>query len=487
MKSTEDFGVVASRATRPFFYRAPVPGAMQELVREYQLAGVEYHLARDNALFGDAPGLGKTCETILLSNAIRANRTLVICPASLRLKWEREIWTWSTIPEVSTYPILKSKDGVSLEADYVITSYAMLLNKGVREAILDARWDHLILDEAHAIKDPKGNKRTRVICAPDQLPSVVGRITMASGTILPNQPIECYNAIRLLCWDAIDCASLADFREFYYDLGGGMVMGPSFDVETQTWSRKLHWSAHVRNVPRNLDDLQRRLRGRVMIRRLKEQVLHELPRRQWCPFPLEPTADVRRALRHEGWAMAEKLWEMDPDSFGAGATVDGAISTARRLLGEAKAPQVADFVDELLRAGAEKVVVGAWHLSVLAKLRKRLSHWGLAYMDGSTLPVRKQLAVDLFQGDSGTRIILGQSMVLGEGWDLHAAQDVVLAEPDWVPGRNDQLLDRVHRLGQRGSHVIGHVPVVPDTLDERVLSTAIRKDKSIHLALDARA
>ena len=178
---------------------------------------------------------------------------------------------------------------------------------------------------------------------------------------------------------------------------------------------------------------------------------------------------------------------MDPDSFSAGAAVDGAISTARRLLGEAKAPQVADYARELLNAGAEKLVVGAWHLSVLAELRERLGDFGLAYMDGSTSSVRKQLAVDLFQGDPETRVILGQSMVLGEGWDLHAAQDVVLAEPDWVPGRNDQLLDRIHRLGQRGSYVIGHVPVVPDTLDERVLSTVIRKDKSIHIALDARS
>ncbi len=484
---TEDFGVVSSRATKPFFYRAPVPKEMQELVREYQLAGVEYHLARDHALFGDAPGLGKTAECILLGNAIRAERTLVICPASLRLKWEREVWMWSDIPGVSTYPILKSRDGVSLEADYVITSYAMLLNKGVREAILAARWDHLILDEAHAIKDPRGNKRTRVICAPDQLPSVVGRITMASGTILPNQPIECYNAVRLLCWDAIDRASLADFREHYYDFGGGMVMGPQFNVRTQTWSRKLHWSEHVRNVPRNLADLQHRLRKHVMVRRLKDQVLRELPRRQWQPFPLEPTADIRRALRHEGWAMAEKLYEMDPDSFGAGAVVDGAIATARRLLGEAKAAGVADYARELLRAGAEKIVVGAWHLSVLAMLRESLKDFGIAYLDGSTSATNKQLAVDMFQGDLKTRVILGQVMVMGEGWDLHAAQDVVLAEPDWVPGRLNQLLDRIHRLGQTGDHVIGHLPVVPGTLDERIIGVAIKKDQHIYAALDERS
>ena len=98
----EDFSVQRSRATEPLFYQAPVPEAMQALVRRYQLAGVEYHLGRDHALFGDAPGLGKTAECILLGNAIQAKKTLVICPASLRLKCAREIWMWSTLDGVTT-------------------------------------------------------------------------------------------------------------------------------------------------------------------------------------------------------------------------------------------------------------------------------------------------------------------------------------------------------------------------------------------------
>jgi len=75
---------------------------------------------------------------------------------------------------------------------------------------------------------------------------------------------------------------------------------------------------------------------------------------------------------------------------------------------------------------------------------------------------------------------------LGEGWTLTAAQDAVLAEFDWVPGKNDQLLDRIHRMGQKGNYLIGHIPVVPGTLDERMLSTAIDKDIHIHKALDKR-
>lgn len=477
----DDFDVLSSRAKEPLFYSPPCPPGLTPF--PFQLAGVEYHLSRDNALFGDAPGLGKTVECILLGNAIEAKHTLVICPASLRLNWESEIWRWSAIPNVTTYPIQKASDGVSNVANYVIASYDMLRNKSILAAMMAIRWDHLILDEAHALKDPKGNQRTKAICAPDMLPSACGRITMASGTILPNQPVECYNAMRLLNWDSIDRASLADFRHRYYEEGDGMVFGQVLDRDTQTWSRKMHFSSHVLNTPVNLDDLQYRLRKFVMVRRLKEDVLPQLPPKVWHPFPVSATSAIKAALKHEGWGKAERLFDMDPLAFQRGAAIDGQIVTARRLLGEAKAPAVADYIEELLNEGVDKVVVGAYFLSVLAILSERLGRFGLVYMDGKTPMKRRQESVDNFNSNPAIRVMLGQLQPLGEGWTLTAAQDVVLAEPDWVPGRNEQLIDRAHRIGQTG-HVIGHVPLVPGTLDERVLGAMIAKAQHIHAALD---
>lgn len=429
-----DFDVLASRAVEPFFYRAPYPEHETRAPKLYQHAGVEYALARDHALIGDAPGVGKSCQGVLISNAVEAKRTLVVCPASLRGNWEREIWMWSDKPNVSTYPIYKSSDGVSNAHDYVIVSYPLLANMNILNAVCDIKWDHVILDEAHAFKDPKGNTRTRAICAEDGVRSVAGRITMLTGTPSPNQPIELYNGIRLLNWDAINRASLEDFRKTYYTYGEGMVRAPHqvFDQKSGQYvmRNELHWSKKVLNKPVNLDDLQFRLRKHLMVRRLKEQVLHELPAKQWHPFPLAITAEMRRALKHPGWAAAEKLYEMDPDAFDAGIPVDGEISTARRLLGEAKAPSVADYIDDLIAEGLEKLVVSGWHTSVLAFLRDRLSRHGLVYMDGSTSARNKQAAVDQFQQDGRIKIILGQTIPLGEGWTLTQAQDVVLAEPD---------------------------------------------------------
>jgi len=481
-----DFQYRRSRAIEPLFYEAPYPPNTQPM--PFQFAGVEYALNRDHVIFGDDMGLGKSAECILLSNAIEAEYTLVVCPASLRLNWEREIWLWSTLENVTTYPVLKSKDGISIKHNYVIVSYSLLSNPSILNAIMDVHWDHLILDEAHALKDPKGNKRTQVICAPDLLPSVVGRISMASGTILPNQPIECYNACRLLAWKAIDCMSLEDFREYYYATGPGMVRGVH-KVKLKNGSiverNEMHWSKSVRNKPRNLRELQYRLRSHLMIRRLKKTVLPQLPPKQWHMFPLITTTAIKKALKHPGWKKAEKLYELDDRVFDSSIPIDGAMSTARRLLGEAKAPAVIEYIEQLLEEGYQKLVVGAWHRSVLEILREKLSKYGLVYMDGSTSSNKKQIAVDRFGDEEEIRIILGQSICLGEGWTLVAAQDVVFAEFDWVPGKNDQLLDRVNRIGQTGQHTIGHVPVVPDTLDEKILSKVIKKAQHIHEALDA--
>lgn len=465
-----------SRATEPLFYRAPHPRGYQPY--EYQYAGAEYALARDHCLIGDEPGLGKTIQAVLISNAIEAERTLVIPPASLRLNWEREVRRWSTIEDVLTYPILKGKDGVSDQHHYVIVSYDLLRNRGIFDALMAQRWDHLILDEGHYLKDPKGNTRTRMICAPDGIQSVCGRITMLSGTIMPNQPIEVYNAMRLLDWNSIDRMSTDVFRRAYYELGEGFV------TITKGGRTETKWSNRVRNVPTNLVDLQDRLRTNIMVRRSKSLVMPQLPPKQWHPFPIEHTAAINKVLRSEGWKKAEKLYALGSANFSTSAPIDGAISTARRELGEAKAPLVAKYIDDLLDSGVFKVIVAGWHHTVLDYLKEHLAPYGLVYMDGRTSTVKKQAAVDAFQNRDNVRIILGQMKPLGMGWNLSAAQDVVIAELDWVPGNMDQMLDRPHRPGQEGSYVLGHVPVVVGTLEEKMLGDAVTKDENIHEALD---
>jgi len=384
----------------------------------------------------------------------RSSPTLCPSPAGITPRWKSTASTW-------TKTICRAISGSLRTAKTCLTSAKPALCKGASKNLKP------VYDLVNA------GPRQRFTILSDRGPLIVH---------------NCYNAIRLVNWDAIDRASYEDFREYYYGLGEGFVNKRSHqDPKTGKWVYRASWSNQVRNVPRNLEDLNHRLRSKVMVRRLKEHVLTQLPPVQWHPFPLQVTALMKEALKHEGWAEAQRLYEMDQHAFDRGVPVDGAISTAMRLLGEAKAPSVADYIEDMLDSGVKKLVVAGLHLNVLAYLRERLAKFGVVYMDGSTSSNKKQAAVDAFQKDDKTSIILGQMLPLGEGWTLTAAQDVVFAEFNWVPGRNQQMLDRINRMGQKGAYTIGHVPVVPGTLDERVLATAIEKDVSIHATLDARA
>ena len=487
--------IARSWATTPMFYEAPYPSEGRLVPSPYQHAGVEYRVQRRFGMFGDAPGLGKTAECILTSNTIEAKRTLVLCPASLRLNWEREVWLWSNIENVSTYPILSSKDGVSYAHDYVIASYDALRNDGIYTAMMGRRWDHLILDEAHYLKDPHGNVRTtrtiggvRKDVHYEGLISRCDYVTGATGTPMPNQPIEIYNIARVMDWDSIGRMSLESFRNYYYDEGYGFKIG-WYEKKLPDGGMANVYGRHkgvVRNVPRiaRVKELQKSMRGSWLVRRLKEHVLKQLPKKEYHLLPVEITAKIRQVMKHEGWVKAERLYDLNPDNFDQTIPIEGAISTARRLMGEAKVSIIISYCEQLLNEGVEKLIVSAWHHSVLDKLHEKLKPYGLVYMDGRTSITKKQAAVDDFQTKENIRIILGQQQPLGLGWTLAAAQDVVYAEFDWVPGVNDQLLDRAHRIGQKGSYVLGHIPYVPGTLEEKILNKVVDKARVIYAGLD---
>ena len=78
-------------------YRAPFPSSLDKEPMPFQNAGVEYCLGRQHSIIGDEMGLGKTVQAILLANALDARRVLIVCPASIRLNWRREIFEWSTL------------------------------------------------------------------------------------------------------------------------------------------------------------------------------------------------------------------------------------------------------------------------------------------------------------------------------------------------------------------------------------------------------
>lgn len=445
--------------------------ADQEL-SPFQVAGVDYALNRSDALIGDQPGLGKTMQAIAISNEIQAKRTLVLCPANIRLQWCERIRAWSTLRYPYTvYPILHGRRGVHPTAEWTVVSYDLARTEAIWKALAKGSYDHLILDEAHYLKSVDA-RRTRTVFGggyhplAESLSERARRTTALTGTPLPNRPREAYTLSRGLCFDSIDWLSEDEFSERF---------NPS--VQRETPDGKIY----IDERSGRHAELQARLRANFMVRRLKRDVLPQLKLPVLDIVHVETTGPVAAALK------AERLLDIDPENLdGLDMQVMGQVSTVRRMMGVAIAPLAADYVQMLLEGGEEKIVVFAWHHEVLDILMKKLARYSPLRIDGSTPPSRKPLIVAAF-GRSGSRLLIGNLLSLGTGTDglQEFCQRGVAAEADWVAGNNTQAIDRLDRMGQTGQ-VLFDFLVAQGSYSEHVLGSALRKHKITHSALDAR-
>jgi SWI/SNF-related matrix-associated actin-dependent regulator of chromatin subfamily A-like protein 1 len=446
----------------------------------FQKADIEYALRRKNTLVGDQPGLGKTETAICYCNEVRAERVLVICPAQIRLQWQDRIREWSTIPRPTIYPILRGTDGTYSDAHYNIISYDLARTRAIGSALAREEYDVLIIDEPHYLKETDA-QRTRAIFGggktelftplAERCASIIG----LTGTPLPNRPREAYTLARGLCWDSIDWMSEDRFRERYnpshrYDI-----------VDPETGKSKIH----IDERSGRHAELQNRLRSHFMCRHLKRGprgVMGQLKLPIFDLINVEETEAVKQALK------AESLLHIDPESIDNDIDLfGGEIATVRRMMGVAMAPQVADYIDMLMEQGEEKFLVFAWHHEVLDILERSLHDHGLIRIDGHTPPGKKKRLIDSFVEDQNVHIAIGNLLSMGTGTDgfQKVCNHALIAEADWVAGNNIQAFDRLDRGGQ-ARQVQGDIFVAPNSISSYILTAALRKNQTIHKALDYR-
>lgn len=443
----------------------------------FQRASVAYALGRRNTLIADQPGLGKTPIAIAFANEIRAEKVLVICPANIRIQWAKRIREWSTMQwPYHVYPVLNGRYGVNPNAEWTVVSYDLARTEAIGALLAEQHYDLLILDEGHYLKNVDTLRTRAVFGGGHQLlfPSLASksdRILALTGTPLPNRPREAYTLARGLNFDAIDWMSEDKFKERF---NPSMVMeGVRKDGSTYTYVDERS-GRHA--------ELQNRLRGNFMVRHLKREVMTQLKLPSYDIVSVEETGAVKRALK------AESLLGIDPENWeGADAKLLGNWALARHEMGVAIAPQVADYAEMLLDGGEEKLVIFAWHIDVLNILERALSKHGVLRIDGSTSPKQKDLRVRTFIDDPRSHVMIGNTLSLGTGTDglQEVAAHCLLAEPDPVPGNNEQAVDRLDRGGQKRT-VLADLFVAPGSIMERILAGAIRKKHTTNKALDFR-
>lgn len=470
--------VNASRATDAEIV-IPAPEGLEYM--PFQRAGIAYAVRRESTLIGDEMGLGKTIQALGVINATPdAAKVLVICPASLRLNWKQEAAKW--LVRNMRVGVVDPKTPPNGVDDVVIINYDIL---GKHQAFLHSRtWDFLIVDEAHALKNPKA-KRTRLVLGnwKDKLePIPAKRKLFLTGTPILNRPIEIQPVLGAIHED------YAHFFRFARRYCG---------------AHRSQWGWDFSGAS-NLGELQEGLRSKCMVRRLKADVLTELPakRRSVIEIPANGKsrlidAELKAMQKHE--AMLDELRVAvelakasdDPAEYedavqrlkeGAQASFVE-ISELRKKTAVAKAPLVAAHVKDATDAG-HKVVVFAHHHEVIDLLFDELSAAGVVKLDGRDDMDARNNAVNRFQNDDTVRVFIGGIHAAGVGLTLTASSHVVFAELDWVPGNVCQAEDRCHRIGQQDQVLIQHL-VLEGSIDAQMAKTLLGKQAVIDKALDA--
>lgn len=463
----------------------------------FQRASVEYALQRDRTLIGDQPGIGKTPIAICYANEIAAKRVLVLCPASIRLQWADRIREWSTMawPYI-VYPIITGRHGVHPSAQWTIVSYDLARTEALGRALTNGLYDLVILDEAHYLKtinsgrtqavfgdldtgwcrEPVRDANDHIIDYRKLFPAIASRcgaVLALTGTPLPNRPREAYTIARNLNWDCIDWMSEEKFGERF---------NPSARMQGVRKDGSLFW--YNREEVGRASELQARLRSNIMVRHLKRDVMPQLKLPVYDVVRVEETRAIKAAIQ------AESLLDIDPETFEGtdNIVVLGHIAVVRHQMGLAIAPQAADYAAMCLDGGEDKLVIFAWHKDVLDFFQQRLARFGVLRVDGSTSVQQRKARVDEFISNPRRQIMLGNTQAMGTGTDglQQVACHALLAEPEWVPGNNEQAIDRLDRGGQVRT-VQADLFVAPGSLLEKILVASLRKRHNTHAALDARA
>lgn len=460
----------------------------------FQKADVEYALRRKNTLVGDQPGLGKTPVAICFCNEVGAKRVLVVCPANIRLQWARKIREWSIMrwPYV-VYPILNGSRGVHPMAEWTVVSYDLARTPAIGAALAKGTYDVIILDEAHYLKTIDTN-RTRAVFGDHTgffrepiregksilgyndlfaaLSSRCGAILALTGTPLPNRPREAYTLARNLCWDSIDWMSEDSFKSRFNP--SARLEGIRKDGTTYMYTRE--------EAGRH-GELQNRLRANFMVRHLRKDVLPQLKLPAYDIVLVDETQAIKAALA------AESMLDINPDDENffksANDAVLGHIAEVRHQMGVAKAPLAAAYAEMVLDGGEDKLFIVAHHVEVLNILQRALKNYGVVRIDGSVSPANRQKIVDKFQSDPKCRVLIGNLQSVGIGTDglQTVCSHIIFAEASWVPGENDQATDRLCRIGQKRTTLADYL-VAPGSIDERVLSSGLRKLNQTNKVLD---
>uniref|UniRef100_A0A8C4NSY5 SWI/SNF-related matrix-associated actin-dependent regulator of chromatin subfamily A-like protein 1 n=1 Tax=Dicentrarchus labrax TaxID=13489 RepID=A0A8C4NSY5_DICLA len=401
----------------------------------FQKEGVNFAVStQGRLLLADDMGLGKTVQAICIAAYYRNEwPLLVVAPSSVRFTWAEAFRRW--LPSVSPDSInvvVKAKD--NLRSGLVnIISYDLLSRMDKQQP--GNSFNVLIMDESHFLK----NMKTARCKAAMPLLKAAKRVILLSGTPAMSRPAELYTQIL-----AVRPTLFPRFHEF------GMRY---CDAKQMTWGWDYSGSS-------NLGELKLLLEESLMLRRLKSDVLSQLPAKQRKVVTV--TIDgINTRIKAALSAAAKQLATRNRNK----KEEKEALLVFYNHTAEAKL----EYITDMLEGGREKFLVFAHHKLVLDHITTELGKKNISYIriDGATPSAERQQLCDKFQYTTKTCVAVLSITAANMGLTLHSADLVVFAELFWNPGVLIQAEDRVHRIGQT-SNVNIHYLVAKGSADDHL-------------------
>jgi SWI/SNF-related matrix-associated actin-dependent regulator of chromatin subfamily A-like protein 1 len=387
----------------------------------HQSDGVAFLLSKKRAILADDMGLGKTRQAIVAMEAGCPEGTvLVVCPASLKLNWKREILMVDDDASIEVLGV----DNCQAEAPrWIIINYDILSKHA--ERLHAVEWSGIILDEAHFIKN--ASKRTShclklLGVQAEAHAQLIGPdyVFLLTGTPMTNRPKDLFNLFRCVGHPA--ARSFLSFAKRYCD----------------AYRNDFGW---VTTGASNLAELNL-LMKEISIRRMKDEVIDLPPKvRSWVPVDISASAAALNAIdSFLSWYSGTDPSQPNDREFLS------RLVKVRTALHKAKFKAVAERLKDVIATG-EKVVLFTCFTDGIERHKKILGDQAVT-ITGSDTSTKRMKAVDRFQTDPTVRVALCNIIAGGVGINLTAGTHVIFQDLDWVPANHAQAEDRCYRLGQ---------------------------------------
>ncbi|XP_039053756.1 SWI/SNF-related matrix-associated actin-dependent regulator of chromatin subfamily A-like protein 1 [Hibiscus syriacus] len=470
---------VAAAATLPDLQELydRIPKCIESKLLPFQREGVRFVLQHGGrALLADEMGLGKTLQAIAVAACVRDSwPVLILAPSSLRLHWASTIQQWLNIPPSdivvvfsqmagsnrSGFTILSSnsKGGIHLDGLFNIISYDLVAK--LENILVASDFKVVIADESHFLKNGQAKRTTASLPVIKKAQYAI----LLTGTPAMSRPIELFKQLEALYPTVY--RKVFDYGERYCKGGVfGTYQGAS-----------------------NHEELHNLMKATVMIRRLKKDVLCQLPMKRRQQVFLELTdKDMKqiRCLFRELEVVKGKITacKSEEEVKSLKLVQKNLINKIYTDSAEAKIPAVLDYLGTIIEADC-KFIIFAHHQPMIEAIHQFLlkKKVGCIRIDGTTPATARQALVNDFQEKDAIKAAVLSIKAGGVGLTLTAASTVIFAELSWTPGDLIQAEDRTHRIGQVSSVNIYYL-LANDTVDDIIWDVVQHKLENLGQMLD---